>query len=173
MNEAGGGEGLGDLVFPTLSGSSMTEDRTMFGKDKSRNDVAVMAPPARNGSTPPPMPAVESGPVESVFAAALSIKGDVNFEGAIRIEGEIHGRITGQGRLTISPTGRVIGDIMSAEATIQRGWALAEQGQGQAGLAQIRQGLNDLSTTGTELNVSHLIMLAEASGSVGQIQEGL
>ena len=91
----------------------------MFGKDKSRNDVAVMAPPARNGSTPPPMPAVESGPVESVFAAALSIKGDVNFEGAIRIEGEIHGRITGQGRLTISPTGRVIGDIMSAEVIIQ------------------------------------------------------
>jgi predicted ATPase len=61
----------------------------------------------------------------------------------------------------------------SAEATIQRGWALAEQGQGQAGLAQIRQGLNDLRTTGTELNVSHLIMLAEASGSVGQTQEGL
>jgi class 3 adenylate cyclase/tetratricopeptide (TPR) repeat protein len=59
----------------------------------------------------------------------------------------------------------------SAEATILWGWALAEQGQ--AGLAQIRQGLNDLRTTGTELNVSHLIMLAEASGSVGQTQEGL
>ncbi|RPH38579.1 MAG: polymer-forming cytoskeletal protein [Planctomycetota bacterium] len=90
----------------------------MFGKEKSRNDVAVMAPPARNGSTPPPLPAVESGPVESVFAAALTIKGDINFEGAIRVEGEIHGRITGQGRLTVSPTGRVIGDVMSAEVII-------------------------------------------------------
>ena len=91
----------------------------MFGKDKSRSDVAVMAPPSRNGSAPAPAPAVESGPVESVFASALSIKGDVNFEGAIRIEGEIRGRITGQGRLTIAPTGRVIGDIMSAEVIVQ------------------------------------------------------
>src|SRR5262245_26291160 len=89
----------------------------MFGKDKSRSDVAVMPPPSRNGSAPAPV--VESGPVESVFAAALSIKGDVNFEGAIRIEGEIRGRITGQGRLTIAPTGRVIGDIMSAEVIVQ------------------------------------------------------
>jgi cytoskeletal protein CcmA (bactofilin family) len=92
---------------------------SMFGKDKGRNDVAVMAPP-RNGSAqpPPPPPAVEAGPVESVFAAALSIKGDINFEGAIRIEGEIRGKITGQGRLTISPSGRVIGDVMSAEVII-------------------------------------------------------
>jgi cytoskeletal protein CcmA (bactofilin family) len=90
----------------------------MFGKDR-RTDVAVIAPPARNGSAPAPAPVAEAGPVESVFAAALSIKGDINFEGAIRIEGEIHGRITGQGRLTISPTGRVIGDIMSADVVIQ------------------------------------------------------
>jgi len=90
----------------------------MFGKDR-RTDVAVMAPPARNGSAPPPAPVAEAGPTESVFAAALTIKGDINFEGAIRIEGEIHGRITGQGRLTVSPTGRVIGDIMSAEVVIQ------------------------------------------------------
>jgi predicted ATPase len=60
-----------------------------------------------------------------------------------------------------------------AEATVLRGWALAAQGQRETGLAQIRQGLNDLRTTGTELNVSHLLMLAEAASSVGQIQEGL
>ncbi len=91
----------------------------MFGKDKSRSDVAVMAPPSRNGSAPAPAPVVEPGPAESVFAAALTIKGDINFEGAIRIEGEIHGQITGQGRLTIAPTGRVVGNIMSAEVIVQ------------------------------------------------------
>ena len=90
----------------------------MFGKDR-RTDVAVMAAPARNGSAPHPAPVAEAAPTESVFAAALTIKGDINFEGAIRIEGEIHGRITGQGRLTISPTGRVVGDVMSADVIIQ------------------------------------------------------
>lgn len=90
----------------------------MFGKEKGRNDVAVLPPQARNGSAAPVSESAHA-PTESVFAPAVMVRGDVNFEGAIRIEGEIHGKITGQGRLTISPSGRVIGDVMSADVVIE------------------------------------------------------
>jgi hypothetical protein len=37
-----------------------------------------------------------------------------------------------------------------AQATIMRGWALAAQGQGAVGTAQMRQGLAAYRATGTE-----------------------
>jgi predicted ATPase len=60
-----------------------------------------------------------------------------------------------------------------AEATMLRGWALVAQGQGPAGLVQIREGLAVYRATGVETGGLYLIMLAEASGSVGQTEEGL
>jgi predicted ATPase len=62
-----------------------------------------------------------------------------------------------------------------AQATILRGWALVEQGQGEAGLAQIRQGLAANRATGATMVVlgSDLRLLAEAYGKVGQSEEGL
>src|SRR5262249_14087177 len=47
-----------------------------------------------------------------------------------------------------------------------------EQGQGEAGLTQICQGLAALRTTGAETG-EYLIQLAAAYGRVGQIEEGL
>ena len=58
--------------------------------------------------------------------------------------------------------------------TILRGWALAEQGQGEEGIAQIRQGLAALRATGAEVVRPYfLALLAEAYGKVGQTEEGL
>src|SRR5262249_50770913 len=59
-----------------------------------------------------------------------------------------------------------------AEATILRGCALVEQGQGEAGIVQICQGLAAQRATGSA-NASNLALLAEASRKVGQIEEGL
>ncbi len=57
---------------------------------------------------------------------------------------------------------------------IARGWALSEQGQGEDGIAQIRQGLAAYRARGAELYQSHfLAMLAEAYRKVGQTAEGL
>src|SRR5262249_28865752 len=62
----------------------------------------------------------------------------------------------------------------AAWGTILRGWALAEQGQGEEGMAQMRQGLATWDTTGTELARPHcLALLAEAYGKRGQTEEGL
>jgi tetratricopeptide (TPR) repeat protein len=58
-----------------------------------------------------------------------------------------------------------------ALGTIQRGWALAEQGQGEEGIAQMCQALTAWQSTGAELGRPHgLALLAEAYGKVGQAE---
>src|SRR4029450_8362552 len=59
-----------------------------------------------------------------------------------------------------------------AQATRVRGWALVEQGQGEAGLTQICQGLAPPRATGSETG-AYLILLVAAYWRVGQIEEGL
>jgi predicted ATPase len=61
-----------------------------------------------------------------------------------------------------------------AWGTAMQGWALAEQGQVEEGMAQIRQCLDTSRATGAKLGRSHfLALLAEAHGKVGQAEEGL
>ena len=61
-----------------------------------------------------------------------------------------------------------------AGGTIYRGWALAEQGQGEEGITQMRQGMAACRAIGTEFGrSSFLALLAEAYGKVGQVEEGL
>jgi len=58
--------------------------------------------------------------------------------------------------------------------TMLRGWALAEQGQVEEGIAQIRQGLASWQAAGIELDRPiYLAWLAEAYGKAGQAEEGL
>jgi predicted ATPase len=55
-----------------------------------------------------------------------------------------------------------------------RGWALAAQGQGEAGLTQLRQGLAAVVATEQALSRPlYLVLLAEAAGHVGHVEEGL
>jgi predicted ATPase len=61
-----------------------------------------------------------------------------------------------------------------SRAVILRGWALAEQGQGEEGIAQIRQGLAAWRETEAKLTGPYfLALLAEAYGKGGQVAEGL
>jgi adenylate cyclase len=64
--------------------------------------------------------------------------------------------------------------LWMATGTTLRGWALAEQGQVEEGIAQIRQCLDTSRATGAKLGRSHFLsLLAEAHGKVGQAEEGL
>ncbi|HEV8716675.1 MAG TPA: hypothetical protein VGX03_28140 [Candidatus Binatia bacterium] len=57
---------------------------------------------------------------------------------------------------------------------IMRGWTLAAQGQGEAGIAQIRQGLIAYAAVGAKLGRPHVLaVLAEAYGKAGRPAEGL
>jgi predicted ATPase len=62
----------------------------------------------------------------------------------------------------------------AAWATIMQGWALCEQGRGEEGMMQMRQGLAALQATGGEVRYPYyLALLAEAYGRARQVGEGL
>jgi predicted ATPase len=64
--------------------------------------------------------------------------------------------------------------LFVGHGTYLRGWALAMQGEGAAGLAQLHQGLAHVVATGQELSRPFcLVLLAEAAGHVGQVEDGL
>jgi predicted ATPase len=61
-----------------------------------------------------------------------------------------------------------------ARGIILQGWAMAEQGQGAAGLTQMRQGLVAYQATGAAVfRPYYLAFLAETYGKLGQAGEGL
>ena len=58
--------------------------------------------------------------------------------------------------------------------TIFRGWSLAMQGQGEAGIAQIRQGIAACRTTGASLFIPYYCtLLADVSDHLGHPEDGL
>ncbi|MCY1205137.1 MULTISPECIES: adenylate/guanylate cyclase domain-containing protein [Cupriavidus] len=64
--------------------------------------------------------------------------------------------------------------LYRAWGTILRGWALAEQGHGEEGIAEILQGLEAYQATGAALGRSYFLgLLAAAYGHAGQVQAGL
>src|SRR5262249_8809226 len=61
-----------------------------------------------------------------------------------------------------------------AQGTILRGWALAEQGQPEEGIAHMRQGLAALQAPGLEIVRPYWLgLLAGACAMGGQVEEGL
>jgi len=64
--------------------------------------------------------------------------------------------------------------VWVGQGTILQGWTLAEQGQVEEGIRQIRQGLATRQAVGAGIFQSYyLALLAEAYGKAGQVEEGL
>jgi predicted ATPase len=65
-------------------------------------------------------------------------------------------------------------ELWLAFGHIHRGWALAEQGQVDEGIQELRRGLADYEATGARLWRAHFLgLLAQAFGRAGRIEEGL
>jgi predicted ATPase len=64
--------------------------------------------------------------------------------------------------------------LFVGQGTYWRGWMLIMQGESEVGLAQFRQGMAAVLATGQELSRPLcLVLLAEAVGHTGQVEEGL
>jgi TOMM system kinase/cyclase fusion protein len=64
--------------------------------------------------------------------------------------------------------------LWAAAGTSLRGWALALQGQGEAGLAQVRQGIAAYRATGAALGVPYFCtVLADVAAHLGHTADGL
>jgi predicted ATPase len=62
----------------------------------------------------------------------------------------------------------------SAWGAVRQGWVLVEQGEVDAGIAKMRQGMDIVQSTGAELSLSYILaQLAEAYGKIGQEEKGL
>ena len=74
--------------------------------------------------------------------------------------------------LTLATTQRF--PLYVGYGTCWQGWVLAVQGQGEAGIAQLRQGMAAVLATGQMLTQPFcLVLLAEAAGHAGQVAAGL
>jgi predicted ATPase len=63
--------------------------------------------------------------------------------------------------------------LLSGWATSLRGWTLAQQGQVEEGITQIRRGLADYRATGAAMDQTHVLaLLAETYGLAGQTGAG-
>jgi predicted ATPase len=61
-----------------------------------------------------------------------------------------------------------------AMGTLVRGWALVDQGHGEEGIAQVREGLTAYRATGAALLGPYFLsLLAQAHATTGQAEEGL
>jgi class 3 adenylate cyclase/predicted ATPase len=64
--------------------------------------------------------------------------------------------------------------LWAAQGTSLRGWALAMQGQGEAGIAQVRQGIAAWRATGAVLAVPYFCtLLADVAAQLGHTADGL
>jgi class 3 adenylate cyclase/predicted ATPase len=64
--------------------------------------------------------------------------------------------------------------LWATQGTILQGWALAMQGQGEAGMAQLREGLAAYRATGSTQHVSYYYtMLVDISAHLGDTADGL
>jgi predicted ATPase len=64
--------------------------------------------------------------------------------------------------------------LLLSQGLFQLGWALAEEGHGEPGLAKMQEGLAAIRATGAEMGLPYFMaLLGQASGRAGQIDEGL
>jgi TOMM system kinase/cyclase fusion protein len=106
----------------------------------------------------------------SPFSVAFALSCEAEFHQFRREQGCTQGRA----EAAISLTTEQGFPFFMAFGAILRGWALVHQGQAQAGIDQINQGLRGLRATGAELGRSYwLALLAEAYGILGKPETGL
>jgi predicted ATPase len=125
-----------------------------------------------------PDQALQKGRVVRTLVQELSYPHSL---GAARLFAAVSHQLRGERALTqeCAETGITLGrehgiPVWLGQGTVLQGWALAEQGQVEEGITQIRRGLATCRAIEAGLLKSYfLVLLAEAYGKAGQIEAGL
>jgi cytoskeletal protein CcmA (bactofilin family) len=86
------------------------------------------------------MPSIPGSSSETVLGADATFKGELSYEGAMRIEGKFDGRITSKGRLIVGKTAHVSGELTVAHAGVEgqfKGNVVASERVELTGSAQV------------------------------------
>jgi cytoskeletal protein CcmA (bactofilin family) len=65
------------------------------------------------------MPSIPGSTSETVLGADATFKGELSYEGAMRIEGKFEGKITSKGKLVVGKTAHVTGELTVAHAGVE------------------------------------------------------
>lgn len=86
----------------------------MWGKEKTREEEApaVSVTPAVRPAAAP------SRPIETTIGPNTHVKGDIQGDGSLRIEGVVEGTITTTGNLVITESAKVLAEIKAANVSI-------------------------------------------------------
>ena len=84
----------------------------MWGKEKTR-DEEVVQPVATTRQ-----PAAASKPIETTIGPNTHIKGDIQGDGSLRIEGVVEGTIATTGNLVITESAKVLAEIKASNVSV-------------------------------------------------------
>jgi predicted ATPase len=112
--------------------------------------------------------------IAEAVSHSVSLAGALSWAAALhQLRGEV-GRAREVAETDLALTTEQGIGFFRSHAVILRGWALAEQGQCEEGIAEVREGLAAYRALGADLESSHwLALLAEAYGDWGRPAEGL
>lgn len=85
----------------------------MWGKEKTRDEEVVTPPVAATRQ-----PATASKPIETTIGPNTHIKGDIQGDGSLRIEGVVEGTITTTGNLVITESAKVFAEIKASNVSV-------------------------------------------------------
>jgi cytoskeletal protein CcmA (bactofilin family) len=72
---------------------------------------------------------ISAGGLHNTMASGTTIKGDIFTENDFRLDGQVEGNVTCNGKLVIGPKGKVVGKIISDNAEIMgeiNGWVIVK-----------------------------------------------
>ena len=86
------------------------------------------------------MPSIPGSSSETVLGADATFKGELSYEGAMRIEGKFDGKITSKGKLVVGKSAHVSGELSVAHAGVEgqfKGNVVASERVELSGTAQV------------------------------------
>lgn len=86
----------------------------MWGKEKTREEETVASSVAAAAR----QPATVSKPIETTIGPNTHIKGDIQGDGSLRIEGVVEGAIATTGNLVITESARVLAEIKASNVSV-------------------------------------------------------